>query len=85
MSHPCHACVLQLLAGTATKHLRSMAGIRQWYAPLMLAWLLLCCCPAQASYQHAFSAIRQLATSLRGALNMKTNDAYKEVGRGGVR
>jgi hypothetical protein len=38
----------------------------------------------QASYQHAFSAIRQLATSLRSALNMKTNDAYKEVRAGRV-
>jgi len=32
------------------------------------------------SYAHAFSAIRQLAVSLRGALNMKTKDGYKEVG-----
>ena len=35
--------------------------------------------PLQMSYAHAFSAIRQLAVSLRGALNMKTKDGYKEV------
>ena len=38
--------------------------------------------PLQASYGHAFGAIRQLALSLRGALSMKTADAYKEVGGG---
>lgn len=33
----------------------------------------------QASYQHAFSAIRQLALALRNALSMKTADSFKEV------
>ena len=32
-----------------------------------------------ASYQQAFSAIRQLAVLLRGALAMRTKDAFREV------
>ena len=35
-----------------------------------------------AAYQHAFGAIRQLASALRNALNQKTADSYKEVRRG---
>ncbi|KAJ9520966.1 hypothetical protein QJQ45_022715 [Haematococcus lacustris] len=49
-----------------------------------IAFMATCCVELwgldmQASYQHAFSAIRQLAVSLRSALNMKTKDAYKEI------
>lgn len=32
-----------------------------------------------ASYQQAFSAIRQLAVLLRGALAMRSKDAFREV------
>lgn len=31
------------------------------------------------SYEHAFTHIRELASLLRGALAMKTKDAYREV------
>lgn len=33
----------------------------------------------QASYQHAFGALRQLALLLRSALGMKSADGYKQV------
>eukprot|EP00798_Chlamydomonas_sp_ICE-L_P022462 gene22462-29578_t len=39
----------------------------------------------QASYEHAFGAIRQLALSLRAALGQKTEDAYKEGPAPGAR
>ena len=32
-----------------------------------------------ASYQQAFTAIRQLAVLLRGALSMRTKDAFRQV------
>lgn len=35
--------------------------------------------PAAASYQHAFSFIRQLAVLLRSALTSKSKEAYREV------
>jgi hypothetical protein len=41
------------------------------------------CVHTQESYAHAFGAIRQLAVSLRGALNMKSQEAYKQVRLGG--
>ena len=32
-----------------------------------------------ASYEHGFTAIKQLAILLRGALSMKTKDAFRQV------
>lgn len=54
-----------------------------------IAFMSTCCVELwgldlSASYAHAFSAIRQLALSLRGALSMKTPDAYKEVREAGA-
>ena len=33
----------------------------------------------EASYMHAFAFIRQLAVTLRNALNTKTKDSFLEV------
>lgn len=34
---------------------------------------------ASASYTHAFTAIKDLAVTLRGALSMKTSDSFRAV------
>ena len=66
----------------AQMYVHAFSAIRQQAIPngrpeLNSPYFVLAC--TQMSYAYAFSAIHQLAVSLRGALNMKTKDGYKEV------
>lgn len=84
---------LSLSASWLSKHVTSQGVYRAYVSnsrnmsgegAVTLAALRRCCVDlygvdTEASYEHAFTYLRQLAVLLRGALAAKTRDAFQEV------